>query len=136
MSKLRLALLAVVLMSLATAFAASAAPLPFFAQQDPLEQVFLASSRAPHLPHFQTKCGAYCDTTVHGTTPTATAIGSSCTTVQSNLTSQLNSYAHSYCVTKQCNLVVTTTVACHVSGTGYSVSGYATFNCTDNNCNN
>jgi hypothetical protein len=130
MLKFRLVPSAVVLMSLAAAVGASAAPLPFCAQEDPMKEVFLASSRAP-LP---TKCGNYCDTAGGGTTPTGTAIGSSCSVVSTNLTAQLKSYANSFCGNLACKVVVTTTIACHASGSGYSASGYATFGCPDSTC--
>jgi hypothetical protein len=130
MLKLRLIALAVVCMSLA-AVVASAEPLPIPREEDPLKQVFLASSRVAKLP---TKCGPYCDLTSGGTTPTATAIGSTCTIAQSNLTTQLRNYANSFCGTGGCNLVVHTTVACHADAGGFSVSGYATFGCRDSTC--
>lgn len=129
MLKLRLVPLAAVCMSLAGVFAASAAPLR---EEDPVKEVFLASSRIAK--PLLLKCGTYCDMTDGGSTPTATAIGTSCTVAQSNLTSQLRSYANSFCVTGGCNLVVTTTVSCHADGGGYSVSGYATFGCFDSTC--
>src|ERR1043166_7359935 len=93
--------------------------------------VFLAVSVSPQAA---VACGPYCDTTGGGTTPVATAIGSSCAVAPTNLTSQLKSYANSYCGTGSCQLVVTTTVACHATGGGYSVSGYATFGCRDSTC--
>jgi hypothetical protein len=131
MPKLRFVPLAFVLMSLAAAFAASAAPFALFcSQEDPMERVFLAASHKAQLP---TKCGPYCDSPGGYTTPTATAIGTSCTVAQTNLTTQLRNYANSVCG-NSCQLVVTTTVACHASGTGYSVSGYATHGCRDSTC--
>ncbi len=93
--------------------------------------VFLAASVGPQTAM---ACGPYCDMSGGGTTPTATAIGSSCTVAQSNLTAQLKSYANSFCGIHGCNVVVTTTVACHATGGGYSVSGYATFGCRDSTC--
>jgi hypothetical protein len=79
-------------------------------------------------------CGPYCDHSWGGTTPTATAIGTSCSVAQTNLNSQLKSFANSFCGTGGCQLVVTTTVACNWTGSGYSVSGYATFGCRDSTC--
>jgi len=93
--------------------------------------VFLAAFGGPQ-PAMA--CGPYCDMLGGGTTPTATAIGTSCAIAQSNLTAQLKSYANSYCGTLGCNLVVTTTQACHAVSGGYSVSGYATFGCRDSTC--
>ena len=131
MSKLRFVPLAFVLMSLAASFAASAAPFALFcSQEDPMERVFLAASHKAQLP---TKCGPYCDSPGSYVTPTATAIGTSCAIAQTNLTNQLKSYANSTCGAS-CQLVVTTTVACHASGSGYSVSGYATHGCRDSTC--
>jgi hypothetical protein len=78
-------------------------------------------------------CHVYCDTSYRDTTPTATAIGSSCAIAQTNLQAQLKSYADSVCGSS-CQLVYTTTVACQASGGGYSVSGYATFSCRDSTC--
>jgi hypothetical protein len=131
MPKLRFVSLAFVLMSLAASFAASAAPFALFcSQEDPMERVFLAASPKTQLP---TKCGPYCDSPGGYTTPTSTAIGTSCTVAQTNLTTQLRNYANSVCG-NSCQLVVTTTVACHASGTGYSVSGYATHGCRDSTC--
>jgi hypothetical protein len=131
MPKLRLLLLPLAaLLCLASTFLASAAPVPAFFQQDSLKEVFLAKSLAP-LP---TKCGAYCDTASGGTTPTATAIGTSCTIATSNLTAQLKSYGTSWCGNNACKVVVTTTVACHAVSGGFSVSGYATFGCPDSTC--
>ena len=112
MLKLRFVLLAALCMTLASVFATSAKsvkPLP-------------------------TKCGPYCDRTGGSTTPTATAIGASCPVAQTNLTSQLQAYANSFCGARGCNLVVHTPVACHPATGGYSVSGYATFGCLDSNC--
>jgi hypothetical protein len=130
MPKFRLVPLAFVLMSLAVSFAASAAPLALFcAQEDPMERVFHVASQRGKLP---TKCGAYCDSPGGYTTPTATAIGTSCTVAQTNLTTQLKSYANSTC--QSCQLVTNTTVACHASGSGFAVSGYATFGCRDSTC--
>ena len=131
MSKLRFVPLAFVLMSLAASFTASAAPFALFcSQEDPMERVFLAASHKARLP---TKCGPYCDSPGGYTTPTATAIGSSCAIAQANLTAQLKSYANSTCGAS-CQLVVTTTVACHASGSGFAVSGYATHGCRDSTC--
>ena len=131
MSKFRFVPLAFVLMSLAASFSASAAPFALFcSQEDPMERVFLAASQKAQLP---TKCGPYCDSPGGYTTPTATAIGTSCTVAQTNLTNQLKSYANSTCGVS-CQLVVTTTVACHASGSGYSVSGYAKHGCRDSTC--
>lgn len=130
MSKFRLVPLAFVLMSLAASFSASAAPFALFcSQEDPMERVFLAASHKAQLP---TKCGPYCDSPGSYSTPAATAIGSSCAIAQTNLTTQLKNYANSFC--GSCQLVVTTTVACHASGTGFSVSGYATYGCRDSTC--
>jgi hypothetical protein len=132
MSKLRFVSLAFVLMSLAASLAASAAPFALScSQEDPMERVFHAASRKAQLP---TKCGAYCDSPGGYTTPTATAIGSSCAIAQTNLTTQLKSYATSTCGGGSCQFVVTTTVACHASGSGFSVSGYGTHGCRDSTC--
>lgn len=79
-------------------------------------------------------CGPYCDTSWGGTTPTATAIGSSCSIAQTNLTAQLQSYANSYCGTRGCQLAVTITVPCYATSGGYAISGYATFGCRDSTC--
>ncbi|HEY0552672.1 MAG TPA: hypothetical protein VGG20_00285 [Thermoanaerobaculia bacterium] len=128
MLKLRLTLLAAVCMSLASVFPASAAPLPspFSQGEDPLKQVFLASSRiAKPLP---IKCGT-CDMATGGTTPTATAIGTSCTMATSNLTAQLVAYATSVCGPRHCSFVITVTIGCHPDSGGYSITGYATFHC-------
>jgi len=130
MPRLRFAPLAVVLAILGST-AASAAPAAFCAQSDPLARIFLAASGGPQV---QPTCGNYCDLAEGGTTPTATAIGTSCTIAQSNLTSQLKSYANSFCGTLGCHLVVTTTAACSGSGSSFSVSGYATFGCIDSTC--
>ena len=131
MPKLRFVPLAFVLMSLAASLTASAAPFALFcSQEDPMERVFLAASHKAQLP---TKCGPYFDSPGGYVTPTATAIGSSCAVAQTNLTNQLKSYANSTCGAS-CQLVVTTTVACHATGTGYSVSGYATHGCRDSTC--
>jgi hypothetical protein len=130
MPKLRLLLPLAALLCLASTFSATAAPVPSFFAPDSLKEVFLARSLAP-LP---TKCGAYCDTAGGGVTPTATAIGTSCTIATSNLTTQLKSYATSYCGNGGCKVIVTTTVACHAVSGGFSVSGYATFGCPDSTC--
>lgn len=79
-------------------------------------------------------CGPYCDSPGGYVTPTATAIGSTCAIAQSNLTAQLQSYANSYCGTRGCQLVVTITAACQATGSGYSISGYATHGCRDSTC--
>ncbi|HVR97949.1 MAG TPA: hypothetical protein VMW27_15125 [Thermoanaerobaculia bacterium] len=101
----------------------------------PLAFVFVVLAESVHPQAQAVACGPYCDTAGGSTTPTATAIGSSCTVAQSNLTSQLKSYGNSYCgFVGSCQLVVTTTVACHATGGGYSVSGYATFGCRDSTC--
>ncbi len=130
MPKLRLLLPLAALLCLASTFSATAAPVPSFFAPDALKEVFLAKSLAP-LP---IKCGHYCDTAGGGTTPTATAIGTSCTIATSNLTAQLRSYGSSYCGNGPCQVVVTTTVACHAVSGGFSVSGYATFGCPDSTC--
>jgi hypothetical protein len=130
MPKLRLLLPFAAVLCLASTFTATAAPVPSFFAPDSLKEVFLARSLAP-LP---TKCGPYCDTSFGGVTPTATAIGTSCTIATSNLTAQLKSYATSYCGTGGCQVVVTTTVACHAVSGGFSISGYATFGCRDSTC--
>ncbi|HEX4496734.1 MAG TPA: hypothetical protein VIE43_13775 [Thermoanaerobaculia bacterium] len=138
MTKFRFVSLAVVAMSLAASLSASAAPLPLFSQDDPMAAVFLASSHNSSPERVKsplpTKCGSYCDTTEGGTTPPATAIGTSCTVAQTNLSSQLKSYANSVCGTLSCNFLVTTTVACHAASGGYSVTGTATFGCRDSTC--
>jgi hypothetical protein len=142
MTKFRFVSLAVVALSLAVSLSASAAPLPLASQDDPMAAVFLASSHnsssasvASPLP---TKCGGYCDLTEGGTTPPATAIGTSCTAAQTNLTNSLKSYANSACLAfignNSCSVVVTTTVGCHASGSGFSVTGTATYGCHDTTC--
>jgi hypothetical protein len=132
MSKLRLLLPLTAVLALAPAFAASAAPVPSFFQQNSLKEVFLASSLTAKLP---TKCGAYCDMSEGGTSPTAPAAGDTCDTANTDLSQQLRSFAHSYCGTLACNVTIHTTVACHPLSTGgYSVSGYATFGCSDTTC--
>lgn len=132
MSKLRLLLPLAAVLCLASTFpiTASAASLPSFFEPDSLKEVFLARSLAP-LP---TKCGPVCDTFALGTTPTATAIGTTCALATSSLASQLMSYANSSCGTLSCHFAVTTTVACHAVSGGYSISGYATFGCRDSTC--
>jgi len=132
MRKLRLLLpfAAVLCMPFTFTVTASAAPVPSFFESDSLKEVFLARSLAP-LP---TKCGPFCDLTGGGTTPTATAIGTSCTIATTNLSTQLQSYANSFCGTGGCRLHITTTVACHAVSGGFSVSGYATFGCRDSTC--
>jgi hypothetical protein len=95
--------------------------------------VFLAASGGSQSVQAVT-CGPYCDMSWGGTTPAATAIGASCAIAQTNLNTQLQSYANTFCGTRGCNLVVTTTVACHATGSGYSVTGYATFGCRDSTC--
>jgi len=130
MTKLRLLLPLAALLCLASTFSAAAAPVPSFFAPDSLKEVFLARSLAP-LP---TKCGPYCDTLGGGTTPTASAIGTTCALATSSLSTQLKSYANSYCGTNSCAFVVTTTVACHAISGGFSVSGYATFGCRDSTC--
>ena len=131
MSKLRLLLPLAAVLCLASTFSATAAPVPAFFAPDSLKEVFLASSLTSKLP---TKCGGYCDLGEGGTTPTATAIGTTCALATSSLTSQLKTYANSYCGTLSCSNVVTTTVACHAISGGYSISGYATFGCRDSTC--
>lgn len=131
MPKLRLLLPLAAVLCLASTFSATAAPVPAFFAPDSLKEVFLASSLTAKLP---TKCGNYCDTVGGGVTPTATAIGTSCTIATSNLTAQLRSYGNSYCGNGACKVVVTTTVACHAVSGGFSVSGYATFGCPDSTC--
>ena len=132
MHKLRLLLpfAAVICLASTLTAPASAAPVPAFFQQDSLKEVFLASSLTAKLP---TKCGAYCDLSEGGTSPTATAIGTSCAIATSNLSAQLQSYANSFCGSG-CRVVVTTTVACHAVSGGFSISGYATFGCRDSTC--
>ncbi len=130
MPKLRLASCAVILAILG-ATGATAAPLPFCAQSDPLARIFRAASG---LPPAQPACGNFCDLTGGGTSPISTAIGTSCTIAQSNLRSQLTSYANSVCGLPSCQLKITTTSRCSGSGSSFSVSGYATFGCVDSNC--
>ena len=130
MPKLRLLLPFAAVLCLASTFTATAAPVPSFFAPDSLKEVFLAKSLAP-LP---TKCGPYCDTSFGGVTPTATAIGTTCALATSSLSTQLKSYANSYCGTNSCAFVVTTTVACHAISGGFSISGYATFGCRDTTC--
>jgi hypothetical protein len=133
MRKLHLLLPFAAVLCLASTFTstATAAPVPSFFQQDSLKEVFLASSLTAKLP---TKCGPYCDTSFGGVTPTASAIGTTCALATSSLSTQLKSYANSYCGTNSCAFVVTTTVACHAISGGFSVSGYATFGCRDTTC--
>ena len=130
MPKLRLLLPFAAVLCLASTFTATAAPVPSFFAPDSLKEVFLAKSLAP-LP---TKCGPYCDTSFGGVTPTASAIGTTCALATSSLSTQLKSYANSYCGTNSCAFVVTTTVACHAISGGFSISGYATFGCRDTTC--
>lgn len=94
--------------------------------------VFLAMSGSS--PSAQAiACGPYCDSPGGYTTPPATAIGTSCTIAQTNLTNQLKSYADSVCG-KACQVVVHITTACHAVSGGYSVTGYATHGCRDSTC--
>jgi hypothetical protein len=130
MPKLRLLLPFAAVLCLASTFTATAAPVPSFFAPDSLKEVFLARSLAL-LP---TKCGPYCDTSFGGVTPTASAIGTTCALATSSLSTQLKSYANSYCGTNSCAFVVTTTVACHAISGGFSISGYATFGCRDSTC--
>lgn len=130
MPKLRQLLPLAAFLCLASTFTATAAPVPSFFAPDSLKEVFLARSLAP-LP---TKCGPVCDTSVLSTTPTATAIGTTCALATSSLVSQLMIYANSSCGTLSCHFSVTTTVACHAVSGGFSVSGYATFGCRDTTC--
>jgi hypothetical protein len=132
MLKLRPLLFAVVLMGL-LAQAGSAAPAPtlaFCAQVDPLQQIFLAAAGGLQA---NPTCGPFCNTSDGFTSPTSTGIGTSCTVAQSNLSTQLTSYADSVCGAS-CRVHITTTVACHASGSGFSVSGFASFGCRDSTC--
>jgi hypothetical protein len=78
-------------------------------------------------------CGPYCDSPGGYTTPSATAIGTSCAIAEANLTNQLKSYANSVCGFA-CQVVVHITTTCHATSGGYSVTGYATHGCRDSTC--
>jgi hypothetical protein len=85
-------------------------------------------------------CGNYCDTSIQETSATISGSGSSCTTAQSSLTSQLQSIARGQCQNyygdiSYCMLSVNTTVACTLIAPGtYQVQGYATYSCKDTTC--
>lgn len=101
----------------------------------PVAVVFVALAAFNGSPSVQAQsCGPYCDSPGSYQTPTATAIGTTCAIAQANLNSQLQSYANSFCGTQGCQRVVTITVACHATGSGYSISGYATHGCRDSTC--
>jgi hypothetical protein len=88
-----------------------------------------------YAPVASATCGLRCVLTDGGTTPTDSGIGSDCTAATNDLTSRLQAYARAYCPSGvTCQSTVTITVACHASGTGYSVSGDETFGCQENTC--
>jgi hypothetical protein len=132
MSKLRLLLPLAAIICLAPIFTASAEPARFCFQQDSVKEFFLPSSIAPKVTP---ECGAYCDMTEGGTTPTVPAAGDTCATANTDLSQQLHSFAKSTCGNVACHVTIVTTVTCHPLSTGgYEVSGYATFGCPDSTC--
>ncbi len=132
-SRLAVLVLALAALALAAVPATAAQPFAFCAQADPLTKLFVATSG----PGAQPACGPFCAGFDGGTTPTADALGSSCATATSNLDAQLKDYANGTCSVvagPACNLMYTTTVACHAVSGGYSVSGYAKYGCRETTC--
>jgi hypothetical protein len=74
-----------------------------------------------------------------GTTPTDTGSGSSCTSAQSSLTTQLKGAASAGCASggylPPCSETLITTLACTLTSPGvYQTSGYYIYKCNDNFC--
>jgi len=112
------------------------------AAYDPALAAVFAAKSLPASPHSGIRLAATsctrCFLTSTYTSTTATGSGSSCTSAQSNLNSQLQSIANQKCQSQQddgaCNLQVHNTTSCTlVSGT-YRIQGYATFSCADFVC--
>ena len=123
------------------AASASAQALP--PAPDPaLAAVFAEASlpQADLMPKPVLKCGPICIGSIHFTTPTISGSGSSCTSAQSSLNSQLQNIASGNCANNlgfigSCNVVIHNTTTCTLIAPGtYQIQGYATYNCRDTNC--
>lgn len=108
---------------------------------DPSAELLARIFQAPDSPPAPQPlaCGWYCESIITYTTGTATGSGGSCTTAQSNLTSQLQSSANSTCLNNTgmtyCSLQVFTTSGCtEVSPGVFQVQGYATHRCRETTC--
>src|SRR5436305_13182060 len=93
----------------------------------------LPQTLAPGLmPAPITKCGAFCDTTFHGTTATISGSGSDCTHASSSLMSQIQNIAvadcRNYSGFGQCNLAIHDTTSCTLIAPGtWQIQGYGTY---------
>jgi hypothetical protein len=137
----RTLVLAAVVLGFALASSASTQVVP--ATPDPEMAAVFAEQSLPQadlMPKPVLKCGPICIGGLHFTTPTISGSGSSCTTAQSSLNSQLQNIASGHCVNDEgflgsCNVVIHNTTTCTLIAPGtWQIQGYATYNCRDTNC--
>lgn len=81
-----------------------------------------------------TACGGNYTTSPGGGAASHWGMGSSCSTAQSDLTTQTRAAATSFCLSNiddypSCSLTVVVTAACYWNGSMYQVDGYANFKC-------